>query len=316
MREGLEHPAKLPADSPASAAQTARAAIAILRPRQWVKNLLVLAAPLFAARLLEPPVLARTLAAFGAMCLVSSAIYIYNDFRDAADDRAHPEKANRPIASGALSERAALVYAAALAIAGLGVAIAVAPMVAVLAATYVALMVVYADWGRRHAPIDVFFIATGFLIRALVGSAAGPAPPSPWFLALTLLLALMLGFGKRRAELLLHSGQPQGARASLTAYSEEVLNQLLSVLAASVIVLYAIYAMGISQRLGSSDMILTWPLVLVGILRYLQLSHTTTQPPDELLVKDRTILVLVFLYALVAVVVLHFHTHLIGSASI
>ena len=179
-------------------------------------------------------------------------------------------------------------------------------------AAYAVLMIAYSAWGRSQAPLDVFIIASGFLVRALAGAAAAPVDPSPWFLALTVLLALMLGFGKRRAELSLLGDDAGPARTSLSAYTPAVLDQLLSVLAASIIVLYAIYAVGIGARLGTGDMILTWPLVLAGIIRYLQVSHTTTRPPDELLVSDRVLLGLVVAFALVAGTVLRLHTHLVA----
>ena len=288
----------------------------LLRPRQWTKNLLVPAAPLFAAQLNRPDVVARTLVATVAFCLISSAGYVYNDWRDVERDRAHPLKRGRPIAAGLVDERLALALAVVLALGAIGLGFISAPWVAGLVVIYAALMVFYSDLGRTQAPFDVFIIAIGFLLRAIAGAAAASVPMSPWFLALTLLLALMLGFGKRRAELTLMGEDVGSVRGSLTVYTIPMLDQLLSVLAASIIVLYAIYAVSISGRLGSSDMILTWPLALVGILRYLQIAHTATRPPDELLVSDRVILSLVAIFALIAAAILHFHTHLIDPISI
>ena len=287
------------------------ALLRLARPKQWVKNLLVLAAPLFAARLFESAVLLRTLVALVAFCLVSSAGYAFNDVRDAARDRLHPVKARRPVASGAVGERTALAFAAALAAVAVVLGAISGPGVVACIVAYGVLILVYSTWGRDHALTDVFLIATGFLLRAVAGAAAGPVVASPWFLALTLLLALMLGFGKRRAEIsLLGSGEAQG-RHSLGVYTVPMLDQTLSALAASIIVLYAIYAVSIGTRLESGDMILTWPLVLFGVIRYLQVSHTTDRPPDELLVTDRPLLVTVLLYAGLAAIILRFHTHLI-----
>jgi 4-hydroxybenzoate polyprenyltransferase len=296
--------------------RTSFAVWTLLRPRQWTKNLLVLAAPLFAAELTRPDVLGHTLLAVAAFCLVSSAGYVYNDLLDAEVDRAHPLKRSRPIASGEVGGRTAVAVAVILALAAVAVGYLAAPAVAVLILIYVALMIVYSHWGRSQAPLDVFIIAVGFVLRAIAGAAASHVPMSPWFLALTLLLAVMLGFGKRRAELSLLGEDFGMVRRSLRIYSVAMLDQLLSVLAASIIVLYAIYAVSISSRLNSSDLILTWPLVLVGILRYLQISHTADRPPDELLVSDRVILVLVVGFAAVAAVVLHYHTHLLQPITI
>ena len=295
---------------------TAGGVVRLMRPRQWVKNLLVLAAPLFAARLFEGPVLARTILAFVAFSLVSSAGYAFNDVRDYESDRLHPVKSRRPVASGAVSPRAATALAILLAVAALVLAEFVSTGLMVCIAAYIALMSVYSTWGRDRALADVFLIASGFLLRAIAGAAAGPVAASPWFLALTLLLALMLGFGKRRAEIsLLGVGEVAG-RTSLGVYSVPMLDQMLSALAASTIVLYAIYAVSIGTRIGSGDMILTWPLVLFGIIRYLQVSHTTERPPDELLVSDRPLLATAILYAGAAAVILHFHTHLISQVTL
>ncbi|MDP9326178.1 MAG: decaprenyl-phosphate phosphoribosyltransferase [Candidatus Dormibacteraeota bacterium] len=296
--------------------RTAVAAWTLLRPRQWTKNLLVLAAPLFAAELTRPDVLARTILATVAFCLVSSAGYVYNDLHDAELDRAHPLKRSRPIAAGEVKPRAAMAIALVLAVAAFAVGYFAAPWVAALVLIYAVLMLFYSNWGRAQAPLDVFIIAIGFVLRAIAGAAASHVPMSPWFLALTLLLAVMLGFGKRRAELSLLGEDFGMARNSLRVYSVAMLDQLLSVLAASIIVLYAIYAVSISGRLNSSDMILTWPLVLVGVLRYLQISHTADRPPDELLVSDRVILVLVVGFAGIAAVVLHYHTHILQPITI
>ena len=292
------------------------AALRLLRPRQWVKNLLVLAAPLFAARLFEPEVLGRTLVTLAAFCLVSSAAYAWNDANDAERDRLHPVKALRPVASGAVSVPAARGIAAALAVVGVGLGFLGGLGAAVCVAAYVGLMLVYSTWGRDRALADVFLIATGFLLRAIAGAAAGPVVASPWFLALTLLLALMLGFGKRRAEISLMGDDEANTRETLEFYSVPMLDQTLSALAASIIVLYAIYAVSIGTRLGSGDMILTWPLVLFGVIRYLQVSHTTERPPDELLVNDRPLLVTVVLFAGIAAAILRFHSHLISRVAL
>ena len=303
-------------DQPPGLARTLRSLLFLLRPQQWTKNLLVLAAPLFAARLFEPSVLQRTLLALAAFCAVSSAAYVFNDLRDAANDSLHPLKSRRPIAVGLVSPGTALGLAAGLLVVAILLGLGAGRNVAILIAAYAVLMLAYSEWGRSRAPVDVFMIAAGFLLRALAGAAAGQVPASPWFLALTLLLAMMLGFGKRRAEISLLGVGNKPARSSLGVYTIAMLDQLLSVLAASIIVLYAIYAVSITTRIGSSDMILTWPLVLFGIVRYLQVSHTTERPPDELLVRDRVLLGVVVIYAAVAATVLHFHTHLVGPVSL
>jgi len=301
---------------PVGATARVRPVVALMRPSHWIKNSLVFAAPLFAARLTDPPVFFRTALAFAAFCAASSAAYVYNDWRDAERDRAHPIKATRPLASGSVDQRLALGFGAALAVAGLLLGLASGTLVAILVGAYLALMAMYSSWGRQHAPVDTLLIAAGFLIRAVAGAAAGQVSASPWFLALTILLALMLGFGKRRAEIALMGDEALFGRSSLAAYTLPMLDQILSVLAASTIVLYAIYSVSISDRIGSSDMILTWPMTLVGILRYLQVTHTTVRPPDELLVHDRVILVVAVSFVVAAAAILHFHTHLVGRVTL
>ena len=287
------------------------AILTLLRPGQWTKNLLVFAAPLFAVRLAEPAIVTHTLLAFLAFCAVSSAGYIYNDWRDRAEDRAHPVKAARPITSGLVGTGPALGLATVLTFAALLLGAVSAPLVAVCVGAYALLMLVYSGPGKRLVPLDVFIIATGFLLRALAGAAAGNVPSSPWFLALTLLLALMLGFGKRRSELALLGAAGASTRSTLVLYTVPMLDQVLATLAASAIVLYAIYCVSIGARLHTGDMILTWPLVLFGLVRYLQVSHSNDKPPDELLVTDRVLALVSLAFVAVAAAVLHFHTHLI-----
>lgn len=301
---------------PAGFSRTLLAIWILARPKQWVKNLLVMAGPLFGYRLFDGPVLGRTLLTFAAFCAASSATYIYNDLRDAPRDRLHPEKSRRPIAAGLVSPALALAVSATLLAVALLVGAAAGASVALYIGLYAILMLFYCEVGRSIALVDVFIVAAGFLLRSLAGAAAAPVAPSPWFLALTLLLALMLGFGKRRAEIMLLGESNDAVRTSLGSYTIAMLDQLLSMLAASTIVLYAIYAVSIGSRLGSSDMILTWPLVLFGITRYMQVSQHTDRPPDELLVTDRVILTVVVIYAVVAAVVLHYHTHLISTVSL
>jgi 4-hydroxybenzoate polyprenyltransferase len=303
-------------DTVAAGPRAVRALGRLLRPQQWLKNLLVLAAPLFAARLFDGAVLARAVLALVAFCMASSAAYALNDVRDRDADRRHPRKSTRPVASGAISPRTAMVAAGVLAVMAIVVGSLAGTGVTACIVAYFALMLTYSFWGREHALADVFLIASGFLLRAIAGAAAGPVVASPWFLALTLLLALMLGFGKRRAEISLVSTSGAPARTSLAVYTVPMLDQMLSALAASIIVLYAIYAVSIGSRLGSGDMILTWPPVLFGVVRYLQVSHTTSRPPDELLVSDRPLLATVLVYAAVAAIVLKFHTHLIPPVSL
>src|SRR5690349_8468036 len=171
-----------------------------LRPQQWSKNLLLFAAVLFARKFLEWDLLARASWGFAAFCLLSGAVYLFNDVRDYEADRAHPEKRRRPVASGRLSRRSALTASAVLALCGLSLGLSLDPGFAQACFAYLGLSLSYTLFLKHAALLDVFVIAAGFVIRAVAGALAVDVDISPWLLVLTFLLALFLGFAKRRQE--------------------------------------------------------------------------------------------------------------------
>ncbi|WP_094561186.1 decaprenyl-phosphate phosphoribosyltransferase [Synechococcus sp. 8F6] len=272
------------------------------RPRQWTKNLLVFAAPLFAFRF-EADVWLPAAGALVAFCLISSAIYLLNDCLDVAADRAHPSKRNRPIAAGLVSVPTALTTAAVLAVVSLSFAAWVAPPLAGVVLLYGLIQVGYCLQLKRMPLLDLFCIASGFLLRAIAGAVAAMLPPSPWFLLTVGLLALFLAIEKRKAELRVAQDRGVITRKVLERYSLPLLLRLESTVATSAFISYALWAAGPALRgAPTSWMLLTVPFVLVGIFRYQLLSdpeeaerrrewapERSSEKPEEILLGDRGI---------------------------
>jgi 4-hydroxybenzoate polyprenyltransferase len=266
----------------------ARAFIELARPQQWAKNSFVLTGLLFGHAWRDPQLVAAAVVATLAFCLASSAIYALNDAADAAHDRRHPLKRRRPVASGALSANAARAAAAVLAAMALAAAVAASPLAAGIVATYLALNAAYTFGLKRVPVVDVFIIAAGFMLRLLAGTAGIGIEPSNWLLVCGLLLTLMLGFGKRRAELEELQEEAGRHRAVLEAYSAGFLDKAVLVCAAGVIATYALYTVApeTARLHGTARLVLTLPWVLLGMFRYLfRLNYRGggADPTDELL---------------------------------
>ncbi|MFM7087026.1 MAG: decaprenyl-phosphate phosphoribosyltransferase [Cyanobium sp.] len=217
------------------------------RPRQWPKNLLVFAAPLFAFRF-EAGVWLPAAGALVAFCLISSAIYLLNDWLDVAADRAHPSKRHRPIAAGLVSVPAALTSAAVLAAVSLSLAAWITPALAGVVLLYGLIQVAYCLQLKRMPLLDLFCIASGFLLRAIAGAVAAMLPPSPWFLLTVGLLALFLAVEKRKAELRVAQDLGVMTRKALERHSLPLLLRLESLVATSAFITYALWAAGPALR--------------------------------------------------------------------
>jgi len=268
-----------------------------LRPHQWVKNLFVAAPLVFSRHLLDPAYLLRTAVAVLAFCALSGAVYAFNDVRDVEADRAHPTKRRRPIASGALSERAALRWAAALAAAALAGCLAVRWQLAALAAAYLAQNVLYSVGLKRVAFVDIALIASGFLLRVLAGAAAIQVPVSSWILICTPLLALFLACGKRAHELAWaeRTGRAGETRAALAGYRPGALRVAMLGLAILTCATYVAYTLDdrTVRAFGTDRLVYSSPFVLLGILRFLSLAlwRPTEDSPTEAMLKDPWFLV-------------------------
>ncbi len=274
--------------------------IRLLRPHQWTKNLLVWAPFLFVAGWRNPGAMSLVWLAFGAFCFVSSATYVCNDLFDVERDRNHPRKRLRPIASGAISKGLAIGVAVVLLVLGLGMAFRVNQQTLSIIAGYVALQVAY-NCGLKNEPVlDVFAIATGFVLRALAGAVAIGVSASGWLFACTGLFALFIGFAKRRGELVTLGAE---ARESLTRYSAKFLDHALTITSSATLVCYALYAISSSTALAHHGLVLTLPVVAFALLRYLLLVFGKDEgsDPDILLFKDHQLAVSLVLFVAISI---------------
>ncbi|HEU0034147.1 MAG TPA: UbiA prenyltransferase family protein [Kofleriaceae bacterium] len=269
------------------------ALVKTLRPQQWVKNLLFVAAPLVFSRHLTDHVYAlRTALAVLAFCALSGAVYAFNDVRDVAADRAHPLKRHRPIAAGQLSERAAMISAGVLAVGALAGCAALDWRLAALAGAYLVQNVAYSVKLKQIAFLDVALITSGFLLRVLGGAVAIDVPASEWLLICTALLAAFLGLGKRAHELAwaTRAGEVSTTRAALAGYRIEVVRLAMYALAVVTVIAYVAYT--IDSRtvhfFGTDRLAYSSPFVALGIVRYLYIAlwKPKDESPTEAMLKD------------------------------
>ena len=266
-----------------------RAAVVLVRPRQWTKNLLLFAGIVFAARIDDPRRWVAACIAFLAWCLASGAAYVVNDLRDVEADRRHPVKRRRPLARRELSRAQAGGLAAGLVVAAVAL---IAPLglksVACLLA-FLTMQLAYTFFLKRLVLVDVVTIAMLFVLRAAAGAIAVSVRISPWLLVCTGLLALFLALGKRRAEL----SMGHGSRAVLAGYDLGLIDQLLAAVAGATIVVYTLYTLTAAHQ--SAALVATIPFVVIGVFRYLLLLRKTTrgEEPENVLLSDPTILVAV-----------------------
>ncbi len=281
--------------------------IRALRPLQWTKNGLVFAALVFDRQIFEPAMLVRSIAAALIFCAVSSAIYLVNDLRDIAHDRLHPVKRHRPIAAGEMPANQAWLLAGLLLAGGLAGAVAVRPAFALVIAGYIVLMLAYSHGLKHLVIVDVFAIAAGFVLRAAGGAVAISVPISPWLYVCTMLLALFLGFGKRRHELAVLQENASSHRANLDSYSLPLLDQIIAVVASATVMAYSLYTFDAPNVPDNRAMMLTIPFVVYAIFRYLYLVYRKQQggSPEVLLVTDRPLLLSIVGWGLASVVILY-----------
>jgi 4-hydroxybenzoate polyprenyltransferase len=279
-----------------------------MRPKQWTKNLLLFAALLFAKRINDPQSVLWVSAAFVLFCILSGTVYLVNDVVDIEQDRKHPRKRKRPIASGALPVKVALSAAAVLAPLSILGCFLIQVNLGVVAAAYLGLTLAYGFKLKHVVILDALAVSGGFVLRAVAGAEAISVVISPWLLMCTLLLALFLTFTKRRQEIVLLEDDAAATRQILDEYTPHLLDQMIAVVTSCTVMSYCLYT--ISERtvheVGSRDLILTIPLVIYGIFRYLYLVHRHGQgdAPDQVLLNDGPLLLTVALY--VAVVALIF----------
>lgn len=283
--------------------------VRLIRPGQWTKNGLLFAALVFAGEVRNVTKLETAVLAAALFCLLSSAMYIFNDLIDRTSDLRHPVKQHRPIASGAVPPALAVTLIVILLGIGLGGAWFVNREFFAITLIFVALNVFYTMLLKRIVIIDVISIAISFVIRAAAGAVAIEVPASDWMLMNTLLLALFLSFGKRRHELVMLEHNAGEHRKSLTGYSSYLLDQMIAVTTPSVLVVYMLYTFSteVSEKLGTDRLYYTIPFVVYGIFRYLYLIHSKDRggSPVRVLLTDMPILITVVLWLITAIVILY-----------
>jgi 4-hydroxybenzoate polyprenyltransferase len=286
---------------------SARTLLVALRPRQWTKNGLIFVALAFTLNLQQPALLLRSLAAFACFCALSSAGYLLNDVVDVEADRAHPTKRFRPIAAGQIPIPLALAMGLVLAVVGLAGSFAIAPMLGMLAVTYVLLTAAYSTILKHLVLLDIFAIAAGFVLRAAAGAVAIDVPISPWLYIATLLGALLIALGKRRSEIQMLGDEAVDHRKNLESYSIGFIDQLILVISSAALMTYALYTFSAENLPRNHSMMLTIPIVLYGLFRYLFLLREgdAGSAPEDLLFKDRPLLIAVAVWGVVAVVILY-----------
>lgn len=282
-----------------------------LRPHHWIKNSFIFLPILFAREFLVPSILINGLVAVGAFCLASSGIYLINDVLDRTADLEHPHKRLRPIAAGRVEPPSALALGAGFLTAGLWVGFMAHVWVGVVLMSYVFLQTAYSFFLKKLVIIDVLAVATGFLQRVIAGVVVSGVAPSAWILLTTFLLALFIGFSKRRAELAVLGGAAGARRAVLTRYTAAFLDQVLAMLAGTVILCYSLYTVSDStiRHLGSPVLLITVPFVVYGVLRYLYLmsgqASAQMDSPTDLLLTDRPLWWCVVLWGLLCFAIIY-----------
>jgi len=272
--------------------------IRLLRPEHYTKNLFVFLPVFFSGRILDVQALLSGATAFAAFSLAASSVYCFNDIYDREADSAHPAKRNRPLASGAVSVKTAWAVAAACFLLSMAVVFCLfngetryALLAIVL--SYYALNVAYSVWLKAFAIIDVVIVSVGFVLRVWAGGVAVGIQPSEWIVIMTFLLALFLAFAKRRDDVIRYENTGVSHRANTVRYNTEFMNQIITVIAAIVMVAYIMYTLSpdVIERLGSRYVYFTSVFVLMGITRYLQVTIVDSKSgsPEKILLRDRFI---------------------------
>ncbi|MEO0021156.1 MAG: decaprenyl-phosphate phosphoribosyltransferase [candidate division WOR-3 bacterium] len=281
-----------------------------MRPKQWVKNLLVFAALIFSENLLVWDKVMRTAAAFIFFCLVSGAVYIINDVVDRENDRTHPKKRLRPIAAGELPILPALMAAVLAVAVGVGGGFYLNWRFGLVIAIYFLLQLAYSFVLKKIVVLDVMVVAAGFALRAISGTYVIAVQISPWLFVCTILLALFLALAKRRHELLFLEGGGISHRSVLGKYSETLLDQMIAVATSATVITYCLYTIAPEtvHKFGTHNLILTMPFVLYGIYRYLYLVYRREEggAPEKVLFTDLPLIIDVLLWMISVVLILYF----------
>jgi len=280
--------------------------IHLLRPKHWIKNIFVFAALIFSLNLFNIVKLTASLQAFFAFCFASSFVYIINDIIDIEQDRKHPKKRNRPIASGKISIRNAVVISSICLVTSITLAYFINLNTLIIIIIYIFVNIIYSMKIKNVVILDVMFIALGFILRMIAGATAIEVSFSNWILLTTLFISLFLGFGKRRGEILLSNNNTQkNSRFVLKLYSTQFLDYMIISSVTLTIISYALYTIDseVIKRFGTDKLIYTVPLVIYGIFRYLYVIYRSDSDgdPTEVVLKDKSIISVVLLWILLVI---------------
>jgi len=280
-----------------------------MRPKQWTKNVFLLTALVFDAKLLVPHFLLKALVAFGLFCAISSAVYLINDLTDMEKDRQHPAKRNRPLASGQLAPGVAVVAALVLIIASLSASYLLDQSFAIVVAAYLLLMILYSFWLKNIVLVDVLTVAAGFVLRVAAGVVVVQAERfSPWLYLCMVLGALFIAISKRRHELVLLNENANAHRSIFDEYNVALLDDMIRMVTASTAMAYSLYTFSAPNLPENHAMMLTIPFVLYGLFRYMYLIHVKGKggAPEDLILQDRPFLLTVVLWGVAVIVILYF----------
>ncbi len=282
--------------------------IRTMRPKQWTKNVFVFAALVFDRKLTDPLLFTKTIVAFILLCLISSTVYLINDLVDIEKDRQHPRKRQRPLPSGQLKPGVAIAAAVVIPAVCLPLSLLLDFYFGLIVTGYLLVMIAYSFWLKNIVIMDVLTIASGFVLRVAAGVPMVQVERfSPWLYVCTTLLALFIGFGKRRHELFLLQTNANNHRAVLNDYNRAFLDEMMGVVTASTVMAYSLYTFSAEGLPPNHAMMLTIPFVLYGIFRYLYLIHVREEggTPEEIILRDKPLLADVLLWGLAVVVILY-----------
>lgn len=285
-----------------------KALIKAMRPRQWTKNGFVLFGLIFDKQLFRLEPFLRTLEGFFLFCLISSAVYLFNDIADAEADRNHPKKKFRPIASGKLPIPVAVTVALLLIVVALPLGYLLSPVFALILGLYLVTNLLYSRWLKHVSILDVLIVSSGFVFRVGAGVALITVERfSPWLYMITILFSLYIGLGKRRAEMDLLAEGASAHRKVFEGYTIPLLDQYITIVSGMTIVAYSLYTFSAPNLPANHTMMLTIPFVVYGIFRYLQLiqSGHAAGSPDEVALKDRPLQITVLLWGLAVIAIFY-----------
>lgn len=279
-----------------------------LRPKQWTKNGFIFAALIFDEKLFQAEPFFKTAIGFILLCLVSGVVYLINDLVDVEKDRQHPTKKNRPIASGQVTPRTAMIVAIILLVLCVPLSFLLDVSFGLIVVSYLLIQLAYSLLLKNVVIVDVIILAAGFVLRVAAGVALVEAERfSPWLYVFTVLLALFLGLGKRRQELILLKEHATNTRTILNEYNLPFLDEMIAVVTAGTLMTYAFYTFSAPNLPDNHLMMITIPFVIYGIFRYLYVIHVQGNggAPDEVLLTDRPLQYSILLFGLVVVAILY-----------